>query len=128
MADSALIAYDLVRVHGDRRVLDGISLTAAPVHRIGLIGDNGAGKSTLLRLLAGADHPDSGRIERPSDLGYLAQETPFDPSAAVGDVVNDALADAHEDLAELDRLAGLLADAPDDSSLLAQYAEGNISK
>jgi len=57
MALRALIATDLVRSLGGRRVLDGVNLTASPVERVGLIGDNGVGKSTLLRLLAGADQP-----------------------------------------------------------------------
>ncbi|MEU4294053.1 ATP-binding cassette domain-containing protein [Kribbella sp. NPDC026596] len=52
----ALIARDLVRTFGTRRVLDGVSLTASPGHRIGLIGENGVGKTTLLRLLAGPGH------------------------------------------------------------------------
>jgi macrolide transport system ATP-binding/permease protein len=70
-----LLAHDLVRTFGARRVLDGVSLVAAPGHRIGLIGENGTGKSTLLRLLAGADEPDGGSVVRPPDLGYLHQAT-----------------------------------------------------
>jgi ABC-type histidine transport system ATPase subunit len=46
MSPSALLASDLVRTLGARRVLDGVSLTAAPGQRIGLIGENGTGKST----------------------------------------------------------------------------------
>ena len=68
MSVSALLAHDLVRTFGSRRVLDGVSLVASPGHRIGLIGENGTGKSTLLRLLAGADEPDSGSVVRPPDL------------------------------------------------------------
>lgn len=52
MPQPALIAQDLIRTLGTRRILDGVSLTAAPGRRIGLIGENGVGKSTLLRLLA----------------------------------------------------------------------------
>ena len=83
MPRSPLLAYDLVRTLGARRVLDGISLTAAPGQRIGLIGENGAGKSALLRLLAGADEPDAGTVVRPPDTGFLHQEMPFDPATAV---------------------------------------------
>ncbi|WP_433431930.1 ABC-F family ATP-binding cassette domain-containing protein [Nonomuraea sp. CA-141351] len=117
----ALLARDLVRTLGTRRVLDGVSLTAAPGHRIGLIGENGVGKSTLLRLLAGADEPDSGTVVRPADLGFLHQELPFTGDATVADVLDDALREARTDLAELDRLTRALADAPDDAALLEAY-------
>ncbi|MEO3929984.1 ABC-F family ATP-binding cassette domain-containing protein [Micromonosporaceae bacterium B7E4] len=127
MSKSALLAHDLVRTLGTRRVLDGVSLTAAPGQRIGLIGENGTGKSTLLRLLAGADEPDAGTVVRPPELGFLHQEMPFDPAATIAAVLDDALREAREDLAELDRLSGALADTPQDASeyadLLAAYGD-----
>ncbi|WSZ78492.1 ATP-binding cassette domain-containing protein [Micromonospora sp. NBC_00860] len=123
----ALVAHDLVRVRGDRRVLDGVSLTAAPGHRIGLIGENGTGKTTVLRVLAGADEPDSGTVARPPRLGFLHQEMPHAPSVTVAAVLDDALRGARTDLAELDRLGAALAETPEESErhagLLAAYAE-----
>ncbi|MFB7919419.1 ABC-F family ATP-binding cassette domain-containing protein [Streptomyces sp. NPDC056061] len=115
MSRPALLAHDLIRTLGTRRVLDGVSLTASPGHRIGLIGENGAGKSTLLRLLAGVDEPDAGSITRPADLGFLHQEMPFDAVSTVADVLDDALREARADLAELERLTEGLARDPQDS-------------
>ncbi|WP_371601957.1 ATP-binding cassette domain-containing protein [Streptomyces sp. NBC_01220] len=121
----ALLAHDLVRTFGARRVLDGVSLTASPGHRVGLIGENGVGKSTLLRLLAGADEPESGSVTRPADVGFLHQEMAFDAGSTIADVLDDALREARADLAELDRLSALLArtpqSSPDHTALLAAY-------
>ena len=128
MPPSALLAHDLVRTLGARRVLDGISLTGAPGQRIGLIGENGVGKSTLLRLLAGADEPDGGTVVRPRDTGFLHQEMPVRPAATIGDVLDDALREAREDLAQLDRLTRALAGSgaggsPGSAGLLAEYGD-----
>ncbi|KAA6212140.1 ABC transporter ATP-binding protein [Streptomyces albofaciens JCM 4342] len=127
MPRPALLAHDLVRTLGTRRVLDGVSLTAAPGHRVGLIGENGVGKSTLLRLLAGVDTPDAGYVTRPHDLGFLHQEMPFAGDATIARVLDDALREARADLAELDRLSRLLADTPEDrpayAELLAAYGQ-----
>ncbi|MFG3722413.1 ABC-F family ATP-binding cassette domain-containing protein [Streptomyces massasporeus] len=114
MPQHALLAHDLVRSLGGRRVLDGVSLTASPGHRIGLIGENGVGKSTLLRLLGGVDEPDGGTVSRPDGLGFLHQEMPFEAGATIAAVLDEALREAREDLAELDRLGEALARLPED--------------
>ncbi|MGW5497824.1 ABC-F family ATP-binding cassette domain-containing protein [Streptomyces olivaceoviridis] len=114
MPQPALLARDIVRALSGRRVLDGVSLTAAPGHRIGLIGENGVGKSTLLRVLAGVDEPDAGSVTRPGDLGFLHQEMPFDAGSTIAAVLDDALREAREDLAELERLGEELARLPED--------------
>ncbi|MEW2523763.1 ABC-F family ATP-binding cassette domain-containing protein [Streptomyces sp. NPDC047071] len=110
-----MLAHDLVRILGGRRVLDGVGLTASPGHRIGLIGENGVGKSTLLRLLAGTDRPDAGTVSRPDDLGFLHQEMPFATGSTVAAVLADALREARADLAELARLGDELARVPEDA-------------
>lgn len=123
---TALLARDIVRSFGTGRVVDGFSLTASPGRRIGLIGENGAGKSTVLRLLAGADQPDSGSITRPADVGYLHQEMHFDAAATIADVLDGALSEVREGLAELERLSVRLArteeEDPGRAALLDAYA------
>ncbi|MDF6022702.1 ABC-F family ATP-binding cassette domain-containing protein [Streptomyces sp. JH34] len=122
---TALLARDVVRSFGTGRIVDGLSLTASPGHRIGLIGENGVGKSTVLRLLAGADEPDAGSITRPADLGFLHQEMPFDAADTVADVLDEALGEVREGLAELERLSERLArteeGSPGHSALLDAY-------
>lgn len=63
-----LLARDLAKTMGDRRVLDGLNLTLTPGMRLGLLGASGSGKSTLLDLLAGRLAPDGGEIERADGL------------------------------------------------------------
>jgi len=119
----ALLAHDVVRVHGDRTVLDGVSLTAAPGRRIGLIGENGAGKSTLLRLLAGVEQPDAGSVERPDDLGFGHQELPYPGSATIADVLDHALRDARAAVAAVDALAAQLPGRADEYAERLEWAQ-----
>ncbi|MEU0880573.1 ABC-F family ATP-binding cassette domain-containing protein [Lentzea sp. NPDC005914] len=118
-----LHARDLVKSYGARRVLDGVSLSASPGQRIGLVGENGAGKSTLLRMLAGVEEPDDGQVQRPADCGFLWQELPFAPGATVQDVLDDALAEIRATSARLDELTLALEERPDDSAVLAEYGD-----
>jgi ATPase subunit of ABC transporter with duplicated ATPase domains len=106
-----LVARDLTFSHGPNVVLDGVSVTIAPGHRVGVVGPNGVGKSTLLRLITGELLPDSGTVERvPGDatVGHLTQELHVGPGETVADVVarrTGAAAAQHE----LDQATGALA-------------------
>jgi capsular polysaccharide transport system ATP-binding protein len=56
--------------NGPHKVLDGISFDLAKGRNIGILGRNGAGKSTLIRLLAGAEQPTGGTIDRGMSVSW----------------------------------------------------------
>jgi capsular polysaccharide transport system ATP-binding protein len=75
MASVDMITFDRVSktYHGrnlHKRVLDAISFTIQPGESLGLCGANGAGKSTLMRLIAGVEHPSSGRVTRRMSVSW----------------------------------------------------------
>jgi len=53
-----------------RTILQGISLVIRPGDAVGILGRNGAGKSTLIRIMAGVEHPNSGRVERRMSVSW----------------------------------------------------------
>jgi len=60
--------YDM---RGSRRwILKGLSLEIPARCNLGILGPNGAGKSTLIRMIAGAEPPDFGSIERKGMISW----------------------------------------------------------
>jgi capsular polysaccharide transport system ATP-binding protein len=59
-------------MRGGRRkeVLNGLNGVIRPGDTVGILGRNGAGKSTLLRILAGVEHPSSGRVQRSMSVSW----------------------------------------------------------
>jgi capsular polysaccharide transport system ATP-binding protein len=55
---------------GPKTILNKINLTIRPGQKLGILGCNGAGKSTLIRLMSGAEHPSSGKIERGMSVSW----------------------------------------------------------
>ena len=49
------------KAHGDKVILDDVSLNFLPGAKIGVVGPNGAGKSSVLRIMAGLDSPEQRR-------------------------------------------------------------------
>ncbi|MEV7974254.1 ABC-F family ATP-binding cassette domain-containing protein [Cellulomonas sp. NPDC089187] len=111
-----LRATGLSRAYGDRRVLTDLSFAVDPGHRLGLVGENGIGKSTLLRLLAGVEEPDTGEVQRPADLAYLAQEPPFGADASIDDVIGAALSEVRAVAADLEAAALALAEGTEEAA------------
>ena len=115
---ATLVADNLRVTRGPAVVLDGISLTVAPRHRVGVVGPNGVGKSTLLQTLAGTVALDGGSVNTlpPTALvGYLAQEPERRPGESVRQFLSrrTGVSDAE---AELEAAAAALADATDTSA------------
>jgi ABC-type multidrug transport system ATPase subunit len=74
MSEAVLIAENLQKSYGRKRVLNGGGFTARAGELVGIVGENGSGKSTLLKLLAGILKPDGGRIIRNHTIGYCPQD------------------------------------------------------
>ncbi|MGO4994328.1 ABC-F family ATP-binding cassette domain-containing protein [Jeotgalibaca porci] len=82
-------AVGLSKSHGIKQLFTDISFTIREGEYVGLIGQNGSGKSSLLRIIAGADTPDAGTIEKSNDyrINYLPQEPSFDESHTIFEAV-----------------------------------------
>lgn len=122
---TSLIVRDLAKSFGTRTVLDGVDLTAAPGQRVGLIGENGTGKSTLVRIIAGIEQQDSGSVQAPTDLGYLAQDSGLSPDQTVEEVLTEALASLHDGVRRLEELAGDLPEAADAYAEQLEWVEAH---
>jgi ATPase subunit of ABC transporter with duplicated ATPase domains len=88
---ASVVAHDISKSFGPHLVLDRVSCTVGPQHRIGIVAPNGTGKSTLLGILAGNVPPDSGTVTRTpptATVGYLPQE----PERRLGETVRAFLA------------------------------------
>ncbi|HIW61511.1 MAG TPA: energy-dependent translational throttle protein EttA [Candidatus Stackebrandtia excrementipullorum] len=99
------------RAHGDKVVLDDVTLYFLPGAKIGVVGPNGAGKSSLLKIMAGQDHVTNGeaRLMPGYTVGMLAQEPPLDESKTVLGNIEDAVAGTKGKLARFNEIAEQLA-------------------
>jgi ABC-2 type transport system ATP-binding protein len=96
-APAAVEARDLIYAYGDRRALDGLSITVPSGAIFGLLGPNGSGKSTFLSMLIGRRKPDAGEIRvlgRPltphlrGRMGIVFQEPSLDATMTVRETMH----------------------------------------
>ncbi|MDQ2876978.1 MAG: energy-dependent translational throttle protein EttA [Actinomycetota bacterium] len=103
--------YQMSRVrkaHGDKVILDDVTLAFLPGAKIGVLGPNGTGKSTLLRMMAGVEQASNGesRLMPGFSVGLLDQEPALDESKTVlgnveeGVASTKALLDRYNEIAE----------------------------
>lgn len=86
-----IAATEIVVRHGERTILDNVTLGIQEGERLGLVGRNGCGKTTFLRILAALQMPDSGEVTRQRHLAvsYLPQDFMLDATKNVHDNVRD---------------------------------------
>ncbi|HVY11292.1 MAG TPA: energy-dependent translational throttle protein EttA [Mycobacteriales bacterium] len=82
------------KAHGDKVILDDVTLSFLPGAKIGVVGPNGAGKSSVLKIMAGLDTASNGdAILSPGySVGILLQEPPLDETKDVRGNVEEAVA------------------------------------
>lgn len=108
-------------VDNQRAILKDICLSFYPGAKIGVLGLNGSGKSTLLRIMAGVDNQFEGEA-RPQPgikIGYLAQEPEVDLAKTVREVVEEAVADIKDKLAQFDAISMRFAEPMSDEEMTA---------
>ncbi|MCL2468171.1 MAG: energy-dependent translational throttle protein EttA [Micrococcales bacterium] len=120
MADYIYTMYKARKAHGDKLILDDVSLNFLPGAKIGVVGPNGAGKSTILRIMAGLDHPSNGeaRLAPGFTVGILQQEPPLDEDKTVLGNVEDGVADIKLALDRYNQIAEAMADPDADYEAL----------
>ena len=83
------------KAHGDKVILDDVTLAFYPGAKIGVVGPNGMGKSTLLKIMAGLEEVSLGeaRLTPGYTVGLLQQEPPLDEDKTVIENVRMAFGD-----------------------------------
>ena len=99
------------KAHGDKVVLDNVTLSFLPGAKIGVVGPNGAGKSSLLKIMAGEDTLSNGeaRLMPGYTVGLLAQEPKLDDGKTVLENIEAAVAGTKAKLARFNEVAELMA-------------------
>jgi len=114
------------KAHGDKLILDDVTLAFLPGAKIGVVGPNGAGKSTVLKIMAGLEQASNGDavLAPGSSVGLLQQEPPLDESKTVRENVEDAVAEMRGWLARFEDVSAAMGDPDADfDTLLAEQGE-----
>ena len=95
MAEFIYQMYRARRAHGDKVILDEVTMGFYPGAKIGVVGPNGMGKSTLLKVMAGMEEVTAGeaRLSPGYTVGILQQEPPLDEDKTVIENIEQAFAD-----------------------------------
>jgi ATP-binding cassette ChvD family protein len=99
------------KAHGDKVILDDVTLSFFPGAKIGVVGPNGAGKSSVLRIMAGLDKPNNGDAFLATDasVGILQQEPPLNEEKTVRGNVEEGLGEIKVKLDRFNEVAELMA-------------------
>ncbi len=111
------------KAHGDKVILDDVTLMFLPGAKIGVVGPNGAGKSTVLQIMAGLQQPSNGEafLSPGYTVGILMQEPELDETKTVLENVQDGVAETMALMARFNQISEEMANPDADyDKLLAE--------
>jgi ATP-binding cassette ChvD family protein len=99
------------KAHGDKVILDDVTLMFLPGAKIGVVGPNGAGKSTVLQIMAGLQQPSNGEafLTPGYSVGILLQEPPLNEEKNVLENVQEGVAETMAMLARFNEISAEMA-------------------
>jgi ATP-binding cassette ChvD family protein len=99
------------KAHGDKVILDGVTLAFYPGAKIGVVGPNGAGKSSVLKIMAGLDQPNNGEafLAPGTTVGILQQEPTLNEDESVLGNVQEGVGDIKIKLDRFNEIAEQMA-------------------
>ena len=126
MSDYVFTLHNVRKAHGDKVVLDNVTLSFLAGAKIGVVGPNGTGKSSLLKIMAGLDHANNGDAKLAPDatVGMLQQEPPLTEGRTVQQNVEEAVQEVKSKLDRFNEISEALADPDADfDALLAEMGD-----
>ena len=108
------------KAHGDKVILDDVTMSFYPGAKIGVVGPNGAGKSTILKIMAGLDQPSNGeaRLSPGYSVGILLQEPPLNEEKTVLGNVQEGLGEIKTKLDRFNEIGELMSEPDADFDAL----------
>ena len=108
------------KAHGDKVILDDVTMAFLPGAKIGMVGPNGAGKSSILKIMAGIDQPSNGeaRLSPGYSVGILLQEPPLNEDKTVLGNVEEGVAEIKSKLDRYNEISAAMADPDADFDAL----------
>jgi ATP-binding cassette ChvD family protein len=114
------------KAHGDKVILDDVTLAFLPGAKIGVVGPNGAGKSTVLRIMAGLENASNGEtvLAPGASVGMLQQEPPLNENLDVRGNVEEAVKPLRGALTRFEEVSAAMGEPDADfDALLAEQGE-----
>ena len=114
------------KAHGEKVILDDVTLMFLPGAKIGVVGPNGAGKSTVLQIMAGLQQPSNGEayLSPGYKVGILLQEPHLNEEKTVLENVQEGVAETMEMVRRFNEISEEMANPDADyDKLLAEMGE-----